>query len=108
MTACRWPGVPCPTEATATAVIAAVGKRDLCDDHVAVMERLGMAYTIEAGSGAGHVRGDDRASSLGDPLPAGPLARRIAARQPEAPPAPAWRPAWLANLTARDQTGALR
>lgn len=48
--------------------------------------------------------------------PSGPLARRIAARKgqsiaeavPKPAPKPAtepWRPVWLRNLTARDETG---
>ena len=40
------------------------------------------------------------------PAKPGPLTRRI--QQAQAPkPEPKWQPAWLRNLTARDETGRL-
>lgn len=46
MSPCRWAGAPCPNEATKVARIANVGDRPICDEHIGVMDNLGMAYRL--------------------------------------------------------------
>lgn len=97
---CRMPGTPCPNEATKVVRVLGLGLRDLCDDCIAILDRLGAHHTIQAGS--------EPASPQPVPLPAaslGPLGRRLAAM---APPADR-RPTWLRNATfRRDLNGGLR
>lgn len=44
MSPCRWPGQPCPHEATVVVRISDIGDRRVCAEHLAVMERLGMDF----------------------------------------------------------------
>lgn len=97
---CRMPGQQCPNQADVVVTLFLVGDRALCRDCVAVLERVGAAFTIKADGGAAQpVPGSD--TPVIQPPSAGPLARRVAALRPEAPK-PSWKPAWMERLTAKE------
>jgi hypothetical protein len=71
MKPCRWAGLPCRDEATATVRIAGVGDRSVCDFHLATLERLGMDFRRLDEQGAfvpewrRHLTAVDRTGALG-------------------------------------------
>lgn len=47
MTRCAMAGADCPNPATETVHLTGVGPRDLCADHIAVLERMGLHFRRE-------------------------------------------------------------
>lgn len=101
---CRWAGLPCPNEAEVAVRLPGVGDREICREHVAVLDRLGMSYRPLGPDGQPvERRAITRAQAGSVPAQSG-----VAPPTREALPAAPSRPAWLARLQAKDMTGALR
>lgn len=112
MTTCRWPG--CTNPADTIVRLAEIGIRNVCAAHLQWATEQGVAFSIvnSIEADGGPVQSGPARHPVIQPPSAGPLARRIAALQPEpdARPEPVatWR-RWIRdNASAKDMTGALR